>query len=282
MAKLEVIVLGSGCSTGVPDVICLTNRGGCVACEDALRPGSPNKRLSTSLLVKYRPAPDVPFSNILIDSGKFLPETSVRWFREYDIKRIDAVVLTHTHFDAVGGLDALRAWTSLLQYTIPIYLREADMEAVRKVFFYLVEPQKHNTGSGIAALEFRTIGDAPFDVCGLEFTPLRVAHGKDYFANGYRFGDVCYVSDVSDFPPATLDLMRGCDLLFLDALLRERTFGNHLTLEQAIEVATALRPKRTFLVGMTHRLEHSATNAELAELKQNIQLARDGMHIKLA
>jgi len=281
MSDLEIVFLGSGCSTGVPDVICLTRRGGCAVCFDALKADSRNRRFSVSLLV--RSAVGGATRNILIDSGKYLPEAAVRWFPQYGVDRIDAVVLTHSHFDAIGGLDALRAWTNALDYEIPIYLRAEDMAAVERSFAYIVEPSKHRTGSSIARLDFRIIGADAFEAAGLRFTPLRVEHGANYFANGYRFGPVSYISDASAIPDETRELARCCDLLVLDAQQRERTYGNHFTLEEALEEVLKLRPARALLVGMTHKLDHDEVNRELAQFGAQagieIALAYDGLRV---
>ncbi|KAM6596045.1 hypothetical protein CsatA_006569 [Cannabis sativa] len=48
-------------------------------------------------------------SYILIDVGKTFREQVLRWFSLYKIPRVDSIILTHEHADAVLGLDDIRA-----------------------------------------------------------------------------------------------------------------------------------------------------------------------------
>ena len=282
---IEIIFLGTGCSTNVPHIHCLINREEpCETCRDALGEDSPNRRLSTSLLVRVE-QDDGTVSNIVIDASKTFYQAALRWFPYYGIKTVDAVVITHSHFDAIGGLDDLRAWTNFLKVRIPIYARKQDMEIISNVFFYLVKPQARVSGGVIADLDFIELADdSPFTVEGLTMTPLPVGHGENYVANGYRFGDVSYISDASSVPPATSDLISGSEILVLDALRPTVTYGSHMTLEQAMQCSAELDTKRTLYTGMCHDLEHEATNRVIANSRlsrANDQLAYDGMRLRL-
>eukprot|EP01012_Entosiphon_sulcatum_P014309 TRINITY_DN19352_c0_g1_i2.p2 TRINITY_DN19352_c0_g1~~TRINITY_DN19352_c0_g1_i2.p2 ORF type:complete len:115 (-),score=3.42 TRINITY_DN19352_c0_g1_i2:610-933(-) len=70
---VEVFVLGSGCSEGVPRVSCLVG-GQCSVCLDAARKDvrSPNLRRPPALLLRFdRPEDQSRKYNVLIDCGKF-------------------------------------------------------------------------------------------------------------------------------------------------------------------------------------------------------------------
>jgi len=222
--------------------------------------------------------------NILIDAGKSFYEAAKEWFPRFGVQTIDAVVLTHAHADAIAGLDDLRDWTNNMQASIPIYLRKQDMQTVSLTHFYLVDRSKSTSGGGVAKLEFREIDNETFDVEGVSLTPLHVEHGAGITANGYRFGDTCYVSDVSRIPYETWMLMEGCDLLILDALQPGRTHGSHLTLEESVEIAARLKPRKTLLTDMAHDIDHESTNQALAKLLDtgmDVQLAYDGLAIDI-
>ena len=279
----ELTFLGTGTSEGVPRVSCLTRRPPtCRVCVSALQPGSKNRRRNTSLLLRYA-HPDRRTRNLVIDTGKFFWQSAIDWFPMLRVTTIDAVLLTHAHTDAVGGLDDLRDWTNHLQSTIPIYLRQQDLEVVGKLFFYLVNTDQATGGGGVARLDFRTITNTPFTVEGVRFTPLPVWHGRPYSAHGFRFGSVAYVSDASEIPAETERLMTGARLLILDALRPERPHRSHMILEQSLEVVRRLRPERTLLTDMTHDYDHDAANRDLAALRQSegldVQLAYDGLRI---
>ena len=282
-AKSRIVFLGTGTSEGVPRVSCLTNpNSNCLVCPDAVKPDSPNRRRNTSLLIQ-RKFSDRRTSNVVIDAGKFFYESAIQLFPKFDVRTIDALVITHAHADAVGGFDDLRDWTNNAQESLPIYLREVDLQVVEKLFFYLVDRNKQTGGGGVAKLSFDTIDSTPFKADGLELTPLPVEHGKNWECFGYRFGDVSYISDASAISEKTADLVRGSEILVLDALRPARTHGTHFTVEEAIDQARRLGVKRTLLVDATHDIDHVPVNDELAKLKDSegldIQYAYDGLEV---
>lgn len=259
----------------------------CPGCLSAIRPGSKDRRRNTCLLVQA-PHPAVAAQtgqrvrNVMIDAGKFFYQSAIEMFPRFAVRTLDAVVLTHAHADAAGGLDDLRDWTNNnRQPQIPVYHRPEDLDILSKTHYYLIETSNADTAGTMAKLQFREEGRKAFDVEGLLFTPLPVWHGRPYSANGYRFGGVCYLPDMSEMPDETRPLIEGCDLLIIDALRPRRTHGSHLTLEQAIDEARKLRPRRTLLTGMCHEIVHEPTNGALARLKEteglDVQLAYDGL-----
>ncbi len=284
MATARFVFLGTGTSERVPRVTCLTKQPPtCAVCTDSLRPGSKNLRRNTSLLVQATGHYGAPV-NIVIDAGKSFYDASVRWFPEFGVTNLDAVVITHAHADAIAGLDDLRDWTNNTRSGMPLFVRAQDMPTLSKTHFYIVDPSIRLSGGTVPRLEIVETGEQPFDVLGVKFTPLPVEHGHGFSANGYRIGDVCYIPDVSAIPETTERLMEGCELLVLDALRPVRTHGSHLSLEQAVDLVRKLRPPRTLLTGMAHDIDHEPVNQELAKLADSegldIQLAYDGLVIE--
>ena len=283
-SKSRIIFLGTGTSEGVPRVSCLTNPvSQCKVCPDAIKKGSPNRRRNTSILIQRQLA-NGQTNNIVIDAGKFFYEAAIQWFPKFKVECIDALVITHAHADAIGGLDDLRDWTNNTQESLPIYLRDADYKQVESLFYYLVDRTKKTGGGGVAKLNFKSINASPFTIDGLRIIPLPVEHGKNREVFGYRFGPVSYISDASSISDETADLIRGSELLILDALRPKRTHGTHFTLEEAIDQARRLRPARTLLTDATHDIDHETVNIQLAKLQEsegiNIQYAYDGMDIE--
>ena len=94
---------------------------------------------------------------------------------------------------------------------------------------------------------------------------------------GFRIGNVAYCTDTNGIPPESMALLHGLDVLILDAL-RIRPHVTHFSLDEAIEVARQLRPKRTIFTHIAHELGHAQTNAKLPA---GMELGYDGMRIEL-
>ncbi len=123
-------------------------------------------------------------------------------------------------------------------------------------------------------LDLRTLDGQPFELFGLEFTPVRLCHGKGTVL-GFRFGRVAYLTDHSDIPEASQAQLYGLDVLFLDAL-RHRPHPTHSTVAQALAWVEKFKPRRAFLTHMCHDVPHAATEADLPD---GVRLAYDGLEI---
>lgn len=258
-------------------------------------------RCNTSLLIDYFRS-DGNHSYILIDVGKTFREQVLRWFTVHKIPRVDSIVLTHEHADAVLGLDDIRivqpySPTNDIDPT-PIYLSQHAMESLAVKFPYLI-PKKLKEGQElrrVAQLDWKIIEDdceKPFVASSLKFVPLPVMHGEDYICLGFLFGDksrVAYISDVSRFPASTEYVISKSgagqlDLIILDTLYKEGSHNVHFCLPQTLEALKRICPKRALLIGMTHEFDHHKDNEFLMEwsIREGIsvQLAHDGLRIPI-
>ncbi|KAI5331580.1 hypothetical protein L3X38_021706 [Prunus dulcis] len=303
--RSALIFLGTGCSSAVPNAMCLIQPSNpCDVCPQALSTPpdqNPNYRCNTSLLIDYCPS-DGKHSYILIDVGKTFREQVIRWFTRYKIPRIDSIILTHEHADAVLGLDDIRAVqpyspTNDIDPT-PIYLTQYAMESIAEKFSYLVK-KKVEEGKElrrVAQLDWRIIEEnceTSFVASGLQFIPLPVMHGEDYVCLGYLFGERCriaYISDVSRFPASTEHVISKdgagqLDLLILDTLYKTGSHNVHLCLPQTLEAVKRICPKQALLIGMTHQFDHHKDNKFLTEWSERegipVQLAHDGLRIPI-
>ncbi|GKV51478.1 hypothetical protein SLEP1_g58130 [Rubroshorea leprosula] len=278
----EIIFVGTGTSEGIPRVSCLTDPlKKCPVCTNAVEPGNKNRRRNTSILISY-PRP-LGRCNILIDAGKFFYHSALQWFPAFGIRTIDAVIITHSHADAIGGLDDLRDWTNNVQPYIPIYVAEHDFEVMKKTHYYLVDTRVITPGAAVSDLQFNVIREEPFIVHEIKFTPLPVWHGRDYCSLGFRFGDICYISDVSEIPEETYLLLEDCELLIMDALRPDRSSATHFGLPRALEEVRKIKPTKTLFTGMMHLIDHKKVNEYLSKLKDteglDVQLSYDGLRI---
>ena len=125
-------------------------------------------------------------------------------------------------------------------------------------------------------LTFRRSGTEPFELLGGRVIPIPLNHGP-FRTLGFRFGGIAYCTDTNGIPAGSLPLLGGLDVLVLDCL-RRRPHATHFSLDQAVQTARQLGPKRTIFTHVAHELEHEATSASLPP---GMELAYDGMQIPL-
>jgi len=254
-AAMTVTILGSGTSTGVPVVGCP-----CAVCTSH---DPRNSRTRCSALISHRGR------NILIDTTTDLRQQSLR----ENIKRVDAVLYTHTHADHVHGIDDLRPFNFAAGQAIPIYGSGETIASIRRNFSYIFsdEPDEGYRPQ----LEPREIM-GPFELFGLPVEPLPLHHGGGN-SLGFRIGPFAYLTDCSAIPEASQEHLRDLDVLVIDGL-RFRPHSTHFNIPQALEMAERLRPRRTLLTHLSHEVEHADCNKALPD---GVELAFDGQQIEL-
>ena len=251
---LKITVLGSGTSVGVPTIGCH-----CDVCTSA---DPRDNRLRPSILVSY------DGHNVLIDTT---PDFRAQALRA-GIDHLDAVHFTHGHADHILGLDDVRPFNFRQKGPIPIYAAPDTMGTIQRVFDYIFNGARKE--SNVPRLETRSIDGAPFDLFGLVFQPIPVLHGS-HSIYGFRFGPAAYLTDHSEIPEASLDLLRGLDVLFLDAL-RYKPHPTHSTVDRSIKTVETVAPRRAFFTHLSHDLAHERANSLLPP---HIRLAYDGLEI---
>lgn len=255
---MRLTFLGTGTSMGVPVIGC-----GCPVCRS---PDPHNKRLRTSALL------EVGGLNLLFDAGPDLRQQALA----VGLRRVDAVLLTHSHSDHIAGLDDLRPLNFAQRSAIPLYGSAATLDAVRERFSYaFINGSEGSTRPALDLVEIQPA--AQFQIGPVQVLPFDVLHGT-WTITGFRIGRLGYVTDASCIPPASLESLRGLDVLVLNAL-RLTAHPTHFTVDQARQIVAELRPRRALLVHMTHDLEHEAVNATLPG---NLRLAHDGQVVEVA
>lgn len=251
---MKILFLGTGTSTGIPQIGC--------ECEVCKSSNSKDKRLRSSVLISDED------KNILIDCGPDFRQQMLN----YDIKHIDAVLLTHHHYDHISGLDELRSFT----YTqpMPIYMEQNVADSIKRIFPYCFGENRY---PGVAQFDIKIIDNTPFEIFGRDIEPVRVMH-YNLPILGYRCGNVAYITDMLTISDEEVEKLKSLDVLIINAL-RKNKHISHQTLQDALNVIERVSPRKTYLIHMSHQMGlHDEVSKQLPE---NVYFAYDGLQIDL-
>ncbi len=254
---MHITMLGVGSSAGTPVIGC--------SCTTCLSIDSRNKRTRCSSIITLDSG-----ENILIDTG---PDLRSQALRE-NIKRIDAVLYTHTHADHLHGIDDLRAFCQIQRSQIPLYAKQDAVARITQKFAYVLrEPSDF---WDLPVLRIEPI-EKPFDLFGTRITPIPVMHGRSHIF-GYRIGSIAYLTDVSEIPEPSFELLEGLEIILLDCL-REQSHPTHINFEQSLMYIGRIKAKQSYMIHMTHELEY----ASLArKLPSNVFVGHDGLKLQVS
>lgn len=258
---MKVILLGTGTSTGIPEVGC-----GCPVCHSA---DPRDRRLRTSALVITDSG-----HRILIDCGPDFHYQATR----LGIDRIDAILLTHEHYDHTFGLDDVRtiAWRE----DIPIYGQQRVLDSVKARMHYVFSP---NPYPGTPRFKLHPIEegvDASFELFGERVTPISLAHGALPIV-GYRIGPLSYITDMKSIELEEWAKVSGSQLLVVNALRYQRPHPSHQSIQDVERLLPRLseRPELTLLTHLSH---HAPSHAQIsALLPTDLQPAYDFEYIEV-
>lgn len=241
---MKITLLGTGTSSGVPVLGC-----NCEVCRSA---DPKDKRFRCAVLVETEK------TRLLIDAG---PDIRMQLLK-VPFRKLDGVLVTHIHYDHIGGMDDLRGFcvfgdiniygdslvTSSLPHTMP-YCFPSDPRLLYpgapKLALHTIEP--HHTYQ---------IGD-------ISFVPIRVMHDKMPIL-GYRFGSFVYITDMKSMDEAEYAYLDGVETLVINALRFDKPHHSHQLVEDAIRVSRRIGAKKTYLTHVTHQIGlHEEANKRL-------------------
>lgn len=253
MRQGELLFLGTGGSMGVPVVAC-----SCSVCRSSdLR----NKRLRVAALLK------VGGKQFLIDAG---PDFRVQALT-YGITHLDGLLLTHPHFDHIGGIDDLRVFNFFQKKTLPCLLSQESLDVIKTCHSYFFEDGEQER------FRFQVLPqeEGAIEFEGIKWQYMSFLQKKDK-VTGYRLGNIAYILDIRTFSEKIFQRLQGVDILVLSAL-RYESSPSHFSIEEAIEFAKKVGAKQTWLSHVAHEVDYEEGSRILPP---NIHFAYDGLEVK--
>lgn len=253
----RLLFLGTGGSLGVPVVGCR-----CHVCRSEL---PYNKRLRPSALI------EMGGKRFVIDCGPDFRSQALT----HNIDTLDGIFLTHSHHDHCSGIDELRIFTFKRGSSLPCVMSVETYRDLQRRFHYIFSEEKESP---------YTSNFSPTLLCGSVGTVDILNWKVSYFSyeqggmkvNGFRFGDLAFLTDVKHFSDTIFDFLAGIKILVLSAL-RFTPSPLHLSVDEAIAFAQKTTAKNVWLTHISHEMEHESGNSYLPS---NIRLAYDGLSIR--
>lgn len=253
---MKLTFLGTGTSCGVPVIGCQ-----CEVCQSA---DPHDQRTRCSVLV------ETDETRLLIDCGPDFRQQIL----PMPFRKIDGILITHSHYDHVGGMDDIRPYCQFGE--INVY---ADPVARKGMLEMLPYCFAENRYPGVPAIGLHEIHKhEPFRIGDLDIMPIEVMHGKLPIL-GYRIGKLAYITDMKTIEESEYPYLDGTELLVVNALRFTKPHHSHQLVDDALAFAHRVGAKQTLLIHVCHDIGlHESVNRLLPE---GVQLAYDGQEVIL-
>lgn len=224
-----------------------------------------DERLRSSVYIQ------TPECSFVVDTGTDFRTQALR----QNVRVVDAVIFTHSHTDHIMGFDDLRRF-AYERGSMPVYASPETMRDLERVFEFAFKGL--NPFPGYLKPEPHVV-TGTFSLGLTAVTPLPVPHGNS-IVNGYLFTRgsrklIAYLSDTSGVPNEIAQQIEQVEVLIIDAL-RHKPHPTHLSVDQALEVASRVRPGRTYFTHICHELPQAAETG----LPENAFIAYDGLRLE--
>ena len=252
---MKLTFLGTGTSCGVPTIGCQ-----CRVCQST---NPKDKRLRCSALV------ETAHTRLLIDCGPDFRQQMM----DQPFRRIDGILITHAHYDHMGGMDDVRPYCQFGE--INVYADPIARKGLLEMLPYCFAEHRY---PGVPAIGLHEIHKhEAFTIGDFNILPIEVMH-HDLPILGYRIGPLTYITDMKTINDEELPYIEGTELLVVNAL-REKPHHSHQTLTDAVRFARRVGARQTYLIHSSHDIGlHDEVNAQLP---LDIQLAYDGQVVEV-
>ena len=251
---MKVTILGCGPSYGVPSLLNGFNK-----CDPK---NSKNMRFRSSILIEEKG------QNILVDTP---PEIRLELLRA-KVKKIDALIYSHSHFDHIAGVEDIYNFTKKSNQILNIYGSRYDLNNVKNQLKHVFEDSKQKNNVILHPLKMHQI----FNIKRINICPIKQYHGT-VNSVGYRIGKFAYSTDVKLMDKKGWEILQGIDTWVLGCVT-DKPNNKHVCLDEAIEWINKIHPKKAYLTHLGSELDYDTL---CQKLPKNIRPVYDGMTIKI-
>lgn len=251
------LFLGTGGSTGVPVIGC--------RCAVCLSSSPKNQRLRPSGVIY------VEGKALLIDVGPDFRQQALL----HQLSDLEGLLLTHTHFDHIAGIDELRIFYIWQNRPFPVLLSLKSFEDLKKRYDYLFEDAK-KAGTLTAQLACQVL-----DPCAgrVKFLGVDICYCY-YFqggmqVTGFRIGNFAYISDIKQYDERLFESLQGVKHLVVSAL-KEEISPLHFSFQNALDFCRKIGADQTYLTHLSHAVDYDLV---ASSLPLGVKLAYDGLEV---
>ena len=255
---MKITVLGSGTSQGIPIITC--------DCEVCRSTDARDRRLRTSILIETNK------TTICVDAG---PDFRYQMLRA-NVKKLDAILITHEHKDHIGGLDDARPLIFVQKRPMIVYASREAQEEIKREYSYAFANEDERY-PGVPTFDLIEITQEPIIINDLTIEPIKLKH-YTLTSYGFRIDNFAYVTDLSELSEEAFQKLIGIKYLIIEALRRKEHYS-HINLSQAIEIAQRLNVKKAWFTHVSHEMGKTADVNQT--LPENMMLAYDGLEIEI-
>jgi len=258
---MKITVLGCGSSMGTPAA------GGFWGKCDPDEPK--NMRTRASILVQSAT------TNLIVD-----PTVDLRThLNRLNLKKIDGVIISHSHSDHVNGLDDLRAISYHANKPLDLYSNNETIDEIDRRWSYVFQPSGKGIGVYTEFMKKNPIENfGSFRVGDIEVQSFEQDH-TTCTSLGFRFGKFAYSVDVAMLSQRSLKVLEGIETWIVDgASYHRETPLTHANLKSVIAWTERLKPKMTYLTVLSTHMDYKTL---CDELPPHIRPAHDGMVIDM-
>ena len=273
---IQIRILGCGPSGGIPYVGC--------DCKTCLPSTWANKRSRTSIILTSFSTSknweeDEREASVLID---VTPDLNSQIFYNFGSNPpdIEAIILTHAHYDHVGGIPDIYNIHKITNKVFPIISYEDAILEVKDKFNYMFGVLPNGNGKKI--LKSNTIEiNSHFAISHINCRTFEQQHGNSKSMGIIFDQEVVYSTDVSSISDENLEVLANTKpTLWILGCIGMSDRKSHIGLETAIKWSKIVKPKEMILTHMSHELEYNETCRMLFRRGlHNIRPAHCGMSI---